>query len=623
MMERVLGALRLPIFLLGVIGFFAAERYFAAASFFPFLKYGSLVLAVLGAVIPYVMGQVALRAERPNEAVSLWLVGLWQVVLTSALLCYLLYRGILGDATAPQTFAPKALLALWVFFLVVGIVCGIGMENAFRLYGRGRGAEPVRIEKAGLGWLKVGLVLSAFLALNFAAVKKDRTFDWSYFKATKPGTSSLKMVKNVQDPVEVAIFYPYKNDVKPFVAEYFETLARESGGKITVQHFDKDLHPTKAEELKVTGNGQVVLHQDDRREKIDVGLKLTQARANLAKLDSIFQKAFLALTSKAKTFYFTRGHGEMEWQNGDPFRVIRGFELLMRSQNYVLKTFGSREGSLQQVPDDAAAVVIAGPSQAFLQEEVDVLKKYVDEGGKLLVFLDEAVDAHPSMAAGKDPLKGYLQSVGLTYSPTRIANDKSFVRAARTDVDHWFIFSNVFGSHESVESLSRNDDRMGVLVYQGGSFQAAPVEGDWRTFEVIKSLNSSFDDKNRNYAFDEGKEKRQSWVLAAAAEKAVAGKEAQDPKAKAKIYAFADASVISDFLIRNPANQLLVLDAARWVAGDSAISGEIASEEDVRIRHSKVRELFVFHGSIFLVPILVLATGFVATRKRRKGGKNA
>src|SRR5262249_27475086 len=39
-------------------------------------------------------------------------------------------------------------------------------------------------------------------------------------------------------------------------------------------------------------------------------------------------------------------------------------------------------------PDDATVLVVAGPRTDFLPNEIDVLKKYLDKGGKLLLELD-------------------------------------------------------------------------------------------------------------------------------------------------------------------------------------------------------------------------------------------
>ena len=42
----------------------------------------------------------------------------------------------------------------------------------------------------------------------------------------------------------------------------------------------------------------------------------------------------------------------------------------------------------QEVPADAAVLVIAGPKNDFLQPELDMVQRYLDKGGKLLLLID-------------------------------------------------------------------------------------------------------------------------------------------------------------------------------------------------------------------------------------------
>lgn len=616
--------LRLTLLVLGLVLFFSGERYFATDTFHNALRYGGLAMMVMALLLALLQIRQASKAQNQGEAVCLRYSVAWQSAVLLSPLCYLLYQYLLGDKGVPETFTQKFLLIAWLALGVIGLIAGVGVELGIKHFGKGSLTEPRRVVSAGLRWLKVGLVIGGFVGLNYAAAKKDKTWDWSYFKATKPGTSTVKMVKDLQEPLDVAVFFPYKNPIKPAVMQYFDYLAKENP-KIQVKEYDKDLNPVQADEFRVTSNGQVVLRFKDRRERIDIGTKVTDARGQVAKLDTLFQKGFLSLTSNAKTAYFTRGHGEMDWFGGqDPLTTIRGVEMLLRSQNYQLKAFETDSGSMTEVPSDAAAIVIVGPTKPFLAEEIEVIRKFVDAGGKLMVFFDQNVDPdNTTIKSNKDPLTEYVASLGIKFERQKLANDKAFVRAQNTNADHWFIYSNVFGSHVAVESLSRHEEQVQVLMQEAGYLTTDPSHKDWQITELMKSTPSTFVDLNQNYNFDQGKEQRKSVPVAAAGERTIEaaadGKEAKI----ARVYVFADASVISDFLIRNPANQVLLVDAMRWMVGEAKFTGTINSEEDVKIRHSKGKNLFIFHGSIFLIPLLVLLAGLIATRKPKVRGANA
>ena len=83
----------------------------------------------------------------------------------------------------------------------------------------------------------------------------------------------------------------------------------------------------------------------------------------------------------------------------------------------------------------------------------------------------------------------------------------------------------------------------------------------------------------------------------------------------------ADADGLGDDVLRNLGNLYLAADALRWLAGEEKFSGDVSSEEDVRIEHSKKEDVVLFYASSFAVPILVLGGGLTTTwRRRRKSG---
>jgi ABC-type uncharacterized transport system involved in gliding motility auxiliary subunit len=49
--------------------------------------------------------------------------------------------------------------------------------------------------------------------------------------------------------------------------------------------------------------------------------------------------------------------------------------------------------------------------------------------------------------------------------------------------------------------------------------------------------------------------------------------------------------------------------------------GTVNDEEDVKIRHTKSDESWMFYGSTLLVPVLLLGFGLMRVRSRRKGGE--
>jgi hypothetical protein len=260
-----------------------------------------------------------------------------------------------------------------------------------------------------------------------------------------------------------------------------------------------------------------------------------------------------------------------------------------------------------------------------MEEEVVTLKNFVDRGGKLFVLLDVDMPTETSISQGvrdaaKDPLVRWLATMGASFQSTILANASNYVSATRSEADSWFLFSNVFTSHESVQSLARNEQRAAVLTFRSGYLKTAQDINGWSVFDTVRSLSDTFADENRDFKFTEGKEKREPRTIGVAVEQKLNsdGADASERKIKGRVVVFSDATVVSDPLVRNQANLVYFVDALRWLVGESTAKGVASTEEDVRIRHTKKEDMLWFYGTIVFVPGLVLISGAIATRRAKR-----
>ena len=628
-MVTLLAVLRLPLTIIGLIVLYAAERYLSSESYHVALRIAAVAMVALS-WLSTVFLTITTKKSRPNEAKGWRILTIWQFGLLASLCCYLGFAKALGDNTTPETPASRILLGAWLVLMIVSLAAGIGAEWAMRTTGRGEAAEPNRVGRAMLSWVTVGLLLSFLVTVNYVGDKKDVQSDWSYLKVSSPSEATQHMVKSLSSDLTVALFYPQSNEVKNVIESYFNSIAKLEP-KVKLLWFDKDINPVQAEEYRVARNGLILLDMKGKKARIDTGTTLAKAKKTLRELDGEFQKAFLETTSTKHTIYFTRGHGEASWigEVGDaPLRSLTMLEGFLRQQNYTTKLFGIAEGSATAVPDDAAAVVIVGPNQMFQKEEIETLRSYVNGGGNLMVFLDiEKPTGDLVPVGGEDqPLYGFLRELGIDFQPVPLASDKNHVVVTHSPSDAWVIFSNIFTSHESVSSLSRHDERVAVLLYQSGYFKVTPDNGTWTAAETVRSMGDTYADINRNFKFDPD-EKRQFYAIGVAAELKNKPKDASSPNSDKKslhqgrVVAFADASAIADGLVRNVGNALFFADSLKWLVGQAELQGQLASEEDVKVRLSKKEDIYWFQGTVVVVPLLVLGAGFIATRRRNGRAK--
>jgi hypothetical protein len=259
-----------------------------------------------------------------------------------------------------------------------------------------------------------------------------------------------------------------------------------------------------------------------------------------------------------------------------------------------------------------------------MQEEAASIKKYVESGGKLLVLLDVDVATQDVLSPGvrdasKDPLVRWLKESGADFQAKVLANESNHARATGTKADVWFLFSNVFTSHPSVQTLAKNDQRAALVFLKSGYFISRDDHPAWSVFDTVRSLSDTFVDENRDFMLSEPAEVREPRVIGLAMEQKIPK---DSPKSAGRIVGFADATLVSDALIGNQANLVYFLDSLRWLWGESSVLGVSDSEDDIPIRHSNKEDVVWFYGTIVLVPAFVLLAGrFATSRSRRSRGR--
>lgn len=472
--------------------------------------------------------------------------------------------------------------------------------------------HPVRMPEGArshaiLSGVTLGLGLTLVVPLNYLADAHDLDGDFSYFRVTRPGSGTISLLQAQQDPVDALLFFPPGNDVLRKIEPYFRDLAASSDGRLTVRTVDQAFAPVLSKDLGVRDNGHVVLRQGEQHQRFKLDTELKRARRALRKLDGTVQENLLKLVSTQRVAYITTGHGEASPRATNPFDKLGGLKKLLLSQNYEVKEFGLEEGSANDVPDDAALVIIAGPDKPFLEPEVAALTRYIDRGGSLLVYGEPGA-----------PLDDVLSHIGVGIGEHSLAHASRYLKLTGGLPDRGNLYSQRFGSHPAVATLSKFATRavIGFLgtaeVVETGD---AAVPGSLRYSPLIRSHEDTWTDHTPNFERDEDEPTRVH-VLALAVE--------GPPEHPFRAIVTGDVQVASDVLIeRIQGNAQFLLDGVRWLVGEEEISGGTESEEDVRIEHTRESDVAWFYGTIFGVPLLVLGSGAFLVRRRRRGGRNA
>ncbi|MEM9875965.1 MAG: Gldg family protein [Myxococcota bacterium] len=518
----------------------------------------------------------------------------------------------------PDTF-DQVVTVTWLILMVASLLATTFGELSRRSMTRAAVMESRRVFAAIVSGLSLALAAAYAALFTYGASEVDWSYDVSYFRVAAPGESTVNMLAQLETPLTVRAYFPPSSEVRPKVTRYFKDLIAQ-GGNLAFEVHDQLAVPQLAKEDEVKKDGVVVLVNEPNREQLDIGVTDKRALRKLRKFDGEFQKSLMKVMRSQRTAYLTVGHGELnEATDRRTGRTVRILREALQSQNYAIKDLGLSQGLADEVPDDATMVLVLGPQKALNEAEVESLRRFAEGGGAVFLALD------PDDEGDHAPLAAAL---GVKWERGLVVNDRVLVPRKRDVSDKKNIVSKRFSSHASVSTLSKASARGAAVLFLGVAPLDKLPDAD-PTLKVdfaVKGPPGSYLDQNANWRHDKDTEKQAIFNLAAAVTGSVApsGEDANPAATSAagapemRAFIVGDAGAFADDAMSfATTNQLLFLDAVRWLGGEESFSGAVSQEEDERIVHTKEQDQLWFYSTILGMPSLLLGLGLVVTRRQR------
>lgn len=529
---------------------------------------------------------------------------------------YLLQSDLFTKATgtALSSGSPKlagALGVLWPVLVVGALITTLLMELSFASMAKSPALEDGRMNEAMLSGLGLACALTFAFSMQYVATERDVKADFSYFRVAKAGDATIKLVASLDEPLEAFLFFPPASDAAEAVEGYFKELEAASP-QLKVQRLDHALEPSKARELGVSGNGTVLLKKGGRKESLFIGTEVEKAKAQLRGLDAEVQKRLLQVAKSRRTVYLTGGHGErtQDPTNGmDQRATIEILFKTLQDQNFDVRQLTTAEGLGNEIPKDAAAVFVIGPTRAFTEPEAKALEAYEQRGGRLFIALDPEATL---------PFDELLKPLGLSFKPQPLAQERGTanVRPPPGLADRINIGTRTFSSHPSVSYLGRSN--VPVLMLGAGGLEELPQHPADLTLDfAVRTLADAWNDANNNFEFDTNAgETKKAWGVVTAVERRAKSNKTEEAM---RVLVLGDSDGVADLVLQQlPGNQYLVLDGFKWLLGDEQLAGVTNTEVDVPLTRTRQQDSAWFYGTTFLAPLGVVALGWFSRRRPKK-----
>lgn len=276
----------------------------------------------------------------------------------------------------------------WNTLSIVLLVSGVVLALASMIFG-GFGYRRFwqsRSTQAGTNALLATFSMLLILGIiNFVAVQYAPRIDLTESGLFTLSPESQSIVSDLPQPVRIVIFDASLNPNDQQLLESY----RKINENLTYEHINPFQDPVAAREFNVSGEGREV--------HIDTGENIlfvqTLGPQGLSEQDLTNTLAQLS-RDRNSVVYFLEGHEEFTI-DGSASGYAQAAAALS-ADNFTVETLNLAQTAA--VPDDANAVIIAGPKQAFFEPEIEALETYLNQGGSVLLMVD------PQTEPGLDPL---------------------------------------------------------------------------------------------------------------------------------------------------------------------------------------------------------------------------
>jgi len=450
------------------------------------------------------------------------------------------------------------------------------------------------------------IVLGILIAVNYIGKKQNKRWDLTASGQFSLSDQSRNIVSKLDAPMHVMVFAqePQFNTYRDRLKEY-----EYASKQISTEYVDPDKKPSIAQQNNVQQYGTVIFNYKGRSER-------TTANTEQDLTNTIIK----VVSGKQKKVYFTTGHGEHDPTSSER-DGYQGINQALTNENY-----GSDKLVIAQtgkIPDDAAAVIVAGPKTDFLQPEIDALKKYLDGNGKLLLMLDPPAKADGPALTN---LVALAHDWGVDVTNTVVVDASGMGRLLGAGPDT--PIAGTYPPHPITDRfrvMTAFPLARGLSIVQGGvgGHTATPIVETSAQSWAESDLKSLFDGKE--VSLDESKGDKPGPITLAAAVSAAkpdatppGQPPSNEPKPETRVVIFGDSDFASNGVLGIQGNRDLFMNTVGWLSQqENLISIRPKEASDRRLTLTATQQNNITWLSLLIVPGLVFATGIYSWTRRR------
>jgi len=269
-------------------------------------------------------------------------------------------------------FTVESLLTYASVGLLGGMVClliyiAVSFERLSSFFSR-------QSTKYGLNMLVTIIVLLTIIGIvEVIGARNNRRFDLTYEKALTLSPLTKKVLRALDQKVEVTVFYQ-----KDQAFEFRDLLKRYSDitDKISYRFLSLNQNPGLAKEYGIGSYGAIVVESEEGKRK----------KFNYCTEENVTNGIISTTREKEEIIYFLEGHGERDFKDMDDRKGYSSVSSALETEGYAVKSLLLLRET--RVPEDASVLIVSGPKEELFPSELQAISEYITGGGSVLFMID-------------------------------------------------------------------------------------------------------------------------------------------------------------------------------------------------------------------------------------------
>jgi len=426
------------------------------------------------------------------------------------------------------------------------------------------------------------LLLGLFITLAKLSTRYSAQSDISNNGSNTLSTASLDLLSSLPDPITITAYIKQGLPIRAQIGQLVDRY-KLSKTNLSLVFIDPDLQPEKTREFNIGPEGIILVEYQEHLEKLNYidESSLTNALLQLASA----QQHWLS---------FLSGHGERSPSGTANFDLGLFAKALTRRN---IKALALNLVAIPAIPDNSALLVISAPTSPLLTDEWAIIKRYLDDGGNLLLLSD------PNNLFLAN-LQDYL---GIQALPGVIVDSDTQLKEIN---DPRFVVISDYPSHAinlGFQASSVFPVTAGLAINPNSHFKAEPL--------LRSSINSWTETGtiSGKIRYDTNSHEQQGPLTVAYALTRTTAKNSEQ-----RIIVIGDGDFLSNAYLGHVGNSELGLRMVSWLSHDShflTIPAKIAVDKSLTLSQTAVS--FMGFGFLMVMPLLLISCGFFIWRIRK------